>query len=755
MKTTLGFLIGLSLTASALAASGSIVGTVVGKDENDHLIGVNVLVQGSVRGASTNAEGKYRIADVAPGTYTLIFSLIGYQREIVAGVVVQDGQETVVNVSLRVRPVQTDQVVVTANKREQSLQDVPVSISVMDAAEMQSRNPQTIEDVMRYIPGVNITGGQVNIRGSSGYTKGAGSRIVMLLDGIPFIAGDTGELIFEQIPIGQIDRIEVVKGASSALYGSSALGGVINIITKTIPENPETFVRTYAGLYNKPSYDRWKWTDRRLGFAGVSLGQTVKVGDFGLALSLSRQVNDSYRANDYSRRYNVYVKARQDLPSENSLTLNFGFLSQYRGQHNWWRNIDSALLTPYVQRDDDVNSSRYFVSSLYSDALSDNLLLSVKGLWYHNDWKSTTWHDTPQPRWIDIQQSISNDYRAEIGTTAILGGNHTITSGVSGQLFNVDSPGSLFGKHSGWSAAFFSQDEWSITDRFLLTFGARLDIQEIGLIDAKPQVNPKVALSYKLDEGTTLRASFGRGFRVPSIGEVFIALDLGGGINTLPNPDLKAERSSSYELGIVHELSGLGKVDFALFRTDYSNLIEPTPFQDAGGSYKVQWQNTPKARVQGFETAWRIGFFEGDLLWNLGYTYAYAEDLTPRRFVGLDSLVNARPNNVLPYRPKHVLTTGVQGRFGILRANVDFRYMSKVDRVFDLFVNTKDFFIPNADAREKILVTDFRLGADFSSLGVPLSATVHVNNAFQYNYLELTANMSPPRNFVLVIEARL
>ncbi|MDL1892893.1 hypothetical protein FBQ87_08380, partial [Sphingobacteriales bacterium CHB3] len=214
MKTTLGFLIGLSLTASALAASGSIVGTVVGKDENDHLIGVNVLVQGSVRGASTNAEGKYRIADVAPGTYTLIFSLIGYQREIVAGVVVQDGQETVVNVSLRVRPVQTDQVVVTANKREQSLQDVPVSISVMDAAEMQSRNPQTIEDVMRYIPGVNITGGQVNIRGSSGYTKGAGSRIVMLLDGIPFIAGDTGELIFEQIPIGQIDRIEVVKGAS-------------------------------------------------------------------------------------------------------------------------------------------------------------------------------------------------------------------------------------------------------------------------------------------------------------------------------------------------------------------------------------------------------------------------------------------------------------------------------------------------------------------------------------------------------------
>ena len=124
----------------------------------------------------------------------------------------------------------------------------------MDAAEIRQRNSTSLDDALRYVRGVNMTGTQVNIRGSSGYSLGAGSRVLMLLDGIPFFAGDTGELNFEAIPMGQVDRIEVVKGASSALYGSNALGGVINIITKPIPETPETIVRTYGGMYNRPTY---------------------------------------------------------------------------------------------------------------------------------------------------------------------------------------------------------------------------------------------------------------------------------------------------------------------------------------------------------------------------------------------------------------------------------------------------------------------------------------------------------------------
>jgi iron complex outermembrane receptor protein len=748
-------------SATLFAAGGSIVGKVTGKDEKESLVGVNVFLQGSVRGASTNYEGSFRIADVTPGTYTLVFSIVGYQRETRSGIVIEEGKETVVNVAMTVAPVQADQVVVTANKREQSLQEVPVSISVMDAAEIRYRNAQTIEDAVRYIPGVNITGGQVNIRGSSGYSRGAGSRIMMLVDGIPFIAGDTGELIFEAIPVGQIARIEVVKGASSALYGSSALGGVVNVITKPIPEFPETYIRTYGGLYGKPSFENWNWSPRNRFFSGVSVGQTLRFEDFGIAFSLSRQVDDGFRQNDFRKRYNFYLKAKEDFASENFLTLSAGLLSQGGGQFVWWKSLDSALVPGFLQRDDAVESTRYFVSGSYNDALSESFLLSLKGIWNHNRWASTTWHEPRPPgfptRWTDVKESSSDDFRLEGGATMIWDENNTLTFGMNGQFFTVSSHDSLFGKHSGWSGALYAQDEWKPTEQLSITLGARMDVQAVGLAESDPQINPKLAVAYNPFEGTRVRASYGKGFRIPSVAEVFVNLDLGFGV-TVINPDLRPEHSESYEIGLTQQIDPIGTIDLAAFRSDYTNLIEPTPYEGTTTPIEIQWQNTPKARMQGVETSIKLGFFDQDLIFSLGYTYVYAEDRSPRKFGKVvDSLLNPQPNNILPYRPRHLFVSGLQWQVGIVRLGVDFRYISRVDRIFDLFTleSFQKTVIPNADQRSEIIVTDFRLGADFTSLGVPLSATLNINNAFRYNYLELTANMSPPRNFVLVLEARL
>src|SRR5512143_787977 len=228
--------------ADGLAAGGSVAGRVTSKsgEQPEPLVGAVVLVQGSVRGTTTNTRGEYRIADLPPGAHTLVVVMVGYLRVVRPGVLVEEGRETVADFSLVSSPVQFDQVVVTASRRQQSLEEVPISLSVLDASEIRRRNALVLDDALRYIPGVNMTGTQVNIRGSSGYSRGAGSRVLMLLDGIPFITGDTGELNFETIPIGEVERIEVVKGASSALYGSNALGGVINVITRDIPEQPST-----------------------------------------------------------------------------------------------------------------------------------------------------------------------------------------------------------------------------------------------------------------------------------------------------------------------------------------------------------------------------------------------------------------------------------------------------------------------------------------------------------------------------------
>jgi outer membrane receptor for ferrienterochelin and colicins len=712
-------------------AAGSVTGhvTASGEKGTEPLTGVTVLVQGTVRGTTTNLQGEFRIAGIPAGNYTLVFSMVGYQREVRSGIAIEEGKETVVDVTMIQTPIPTEQIVVTANRRQQSLQEVPVSISVMDAKEIEDRNAQTLDDALRYIPGVNITGFQLNIRGSSGYSRGAGSRVLMLLDGIPFITGDTGELNFESIPIGQVDRIEVVKGASSALYGSSALGGVINVITKPIAETPETIIRSYVGLYNKPSFGEWHWSDRNRYYNGESISHSSKSGDLGIVLFASRQFDDGYRQNDYRRRYNVYLKTREDYAGGNSLTLNFGLLYQYGGQFLYWRNLDSALIPPLLQINDNVKSIRYYTSGTLNNILSDNLFLSTKILWYHNDWGFETIHQYGR------NESVSDELNLDASSTWIPDKNHTVTLGLNADMFMVGAD--IFGNHVGGGLALYGQDEWKLAESVTFTLGTRFDYQALGLSGTNSQINPKAGVTYTPAPGTVLRASFGRGFRVPSVAEAFLTGEVSG-FGTVPNADLRPERSLSYEVGVSQSLGDVGALDVAGFRSDFDDLIEPGIVVSSSTLAYIQWRNVTKARVQGVETSFRLGLFGGDLQYNVGYTYVYPE--------------NRANHTILKYRPRHLLYTNATARMGPFSLGGDFRYVSRVDQIDTEFVQLG--IIPDADERVDIFVTDFRAGFDFSFADIPVSATFEVNNAFQRNYIELIGNLMPPRTYVIVLEAR-
>ncbi len=716
-------------------AAGTLAGRVVGAGEGrgEPLIGAVVLVQGTVRGTATNLNGEFSIAGLPPGTYTVVVSLVGYVRETRTGVVVEEAAQTFLNISLVPSPVQMDQIVVTANKHRQSLEEVPVSISILDAAQVRSRNSLTIDEALRYIPGVNMTGFQVNIRGSSGYSRGAGSRVLMLLDGIPFIAGDTGELNFESIPIGQVERIEVVKGASSALYGSNALGGVINIITREIPDRPETQVRMYAGGYDRPHYPEWAWTEKTRFSNGQSVSHAFRVGDLGVGVFFSRQIDDGYRLNDYRRRYNVYLKLREDVSPATSFTTTFGLLDQYGGQFLYWRDLTNALIPPEPQQNDNVRSTRYFISGQYNSVLSEGLLFTVRGLWYHNLWGFETVHGYGRA------ESQADDYRVDAAVTAILNDVHTVTGGVE---VNMDAIwGDMFDAHTIGGFAAYAQDEIRLADQLLLTGGLRFDFQSVGLTTPSGQLNPKLTMNYIPVDGTSLRASFGRGFRVPSVAEAFISATVSG-IQTVPNVDLRPERSLSYEVGLSQRLWGFGLFDIAGFRSDYDDLIEAGLYASAS-TIEIQWRNVTKARVTGMETSIKLGAFDGDLQFGAGYTYVYPQNLTT--------------GGILKYRPRHVFYTNVAGRLGMFRAGVDFRYISRIEEIDSALV--KSTLIPNGiivdgDQRVPIYVADLRLGADFTLFGVPAAADLHVNNLFRYNYVELIGNMMPLRNYVFVLELR-
>jgi iron complex outermembrane receptor protein len=191
----------------------------------------------------------------------LLISIIGFNKKTVK-TSIKKYEVTKLDIFLEESAIPTETVIITAGKHEQLLKEIPVSVNVVEANALLARNIQTIDDALRYIPGVNMTEYQVNIRGSSGYSRGVGNRVLMLLDGLPLLSGDTGEMKFDAIPISQVDRVEVVKGAGSTLYGTSALGGVINILTKDPAENANVNIKLFSGLYDSPTYPEWKWSDK-------------------------------------------------------------------------------------------------------------------------------------------------------------------------------------------------------------------------------------------------------------------------------------------------------------------------------------------------------------------------------------------------------------------------------------------------------------------------------------------------------------
>src|SRR5262249_23198652 len=177
----------------------------------------------------TDTSGFYQLT-LAPGSHQLTFKLLGFESKTIH-VVLTENETKTNNVSLFPSAKELGTVVVSAGRFEQRLEDVTVSMNVIKPALIENTNTTTMETFMGQVPGVNITDGQANIRGGSGWTYGAGSRVLVLMDNIPFLSGDANDVKWNFIPIENLEQVEVIKGASSALYGSSALNGIINYRT--------------------------------------------------------------------------------------------------------------------------------------------------------------------------------------------------------------------------------------------------------------------------------------------------------------------------------------------------------------------------------------------------------------------------------------------------------------------------------------------------------------------------------------------
>ncbi len=720
--------------------SGIITGSVKDAETGQPLAGANIVVRGTYAGAASNKEGAYRLRPLSPGHYTLKASMIGFKAEIREGVRLEAGDSVTIDFILRPAAIETDPIVVTASRREQSSREVPVTVSTVTAAMLAQRVNVTLDDALRYVPGVNMTQDQINVRGSSGYSRGVGSRVLLLLDGLPMLTGDTGEINWETIPVGEIERVEVVKGAGSALYGSSALGGVINVITRDMPEQPEFRFRAFSALYDLPPYEEWRWSEKPRFNSGLTLSYANSVGPVQYLASATRTVDESYRENDAYHRWNLFSKVRFELSERRSLSLVVNWLHRHHGNFFWWKNLREATIPAEIQRNGAVASRRGNVSLAYKEFISDKLFYTVKAMYFGNYWKDDSLGHVNNV-------SSSSIFQGDLQVTSELTPDNILTFGVSGNYDRVRS--NLFGNHPGFGLAAYAQDELTLLENFKLTGGLRFDMQKASVLSSASRVSPKVGLVYLMSEKTSLRGSIGWGFRYPAIGELYVSSSTNvSQLLIIPNVNLRPERSLTYEVGVAHSIEEFMVFDAALFSNDFEDLIEPSvkikrifsgPSDSVGADRAVaEFENVTRARIQGGEVGVKIAWWE-NLTTDLGYTYVWAKDLVEKK--------------IMKFRPRHLLYTSLAVSLDIVKFSLDYRFMSRVDRIDDNLVRLAP--IIHGEYRVPVHVLDARMSSTLTGLGLPLRVGVNVTNLLNYQYVELVGNLAPVRSFLVVVEGAL
>ncbi len=248
----------LSNPTFAQTNTGIFKGIVKDKKEQFPLIGV--IVNMETYHIVTDENGNFEFS-LPAGEYTCNLSLVGYTpMEVKVNIQSDSIYEMTFEMEIADNFLQT--ITVTSGRYDKPIGEVTVSLEVIRPQLINSTNTTALDQVLQKMPGVDIIDGQANIRGGSGYSYGAGSRVLILLDDIPALQADAGTANWNDFPIENISRIEVLKGASSVLYGSSALNGIINVFTGYPSDKPETKAVLYYTHFMDPADPTKKWWTR-------------------------------------------------------------------------------------------------------------------------------------------------------------------------------------------------------------------------------------------------------------------------------------------------------------------------------------------------------------------------------------------------------------------------------------------------------------------------------------------------------------
>lgn len=654
MTRGLGAALTLALAAAPLAAQGpggAVTGQVRAAGSGQPLVGALVRVRGSLLAATTDSAGRFILRALEPGSRVILAAAVGFSADSLA-VEVAAGVTREVAFSLAASPLELPGLMVTANRRVEELDRAEASVAILPGDAPIQRNVVTLDQALPFVSGVTFNGrDNIDIRGSTGFARGVGSRVLMLLDGHPALSADGGEVIWESLPLLDLDQVEVVKGAYSALYGSNALGGVVNLVTKPVDERPRTAVRVHAGVWTPQS--EYSFTDKTLNQQGISLQHGRRLGGTGIRLALQREGSDGFTENGRSGFWAARLKMG----------------STAAASHPWdayavWSRLDEDEFftwddeaTPYkvtpAELGDRSVYSQVLAGGSFTPVARDQLFIRISPYLNWNE-NRNDFHDNTD--WHRATRAGGSAQVSWLPTASA----HGVTAGVDGAWTGVRS--NFLGEPSITDLAGFAQDEIRFGDRLKGTIGVRADYHSATGGESETTLNPKLSVAWAAGATTNLRASIARGYRAPSAIEQFVSTRQYG-FQVIPNPGLRGEHAWSGEVGVTAYPWPVLRIDGAVFGSRYEDLIGPAA---APGQLTVfQFQNVSRARVLGLDVGARATVMPGKLDLEANYLFLDGEDLATGR--------------ALPYRSRHNVT-GTLTAFRGLGA-IDLRYRSRVEEV--------------------------------------------------------------------------
>ncbi len=662
MKTILLFALIFLSSFAVFSQTGKLTGKVI-DEKGEPVMGASVIYRKDITvGNVTDENGNY-LLELPIGEARIICRYSSFITDTFEIKIIESRTLTH-DIVLNQVVQEMEGVEVRVGKFDKRIEDQTVSMEIIRPEIIENKNTRSIETALDQTPGLNILDGEPQIRGGSGFTFGVGSKVAVIVDDMPMLSGDAGRPEWGFIPVENIHQIEVIKGASSVLSGSSALSGSIHIRTAYPKAKPKTKVNVYSGFYSRPNETGATWWNDVPLIAGVNFLHSRMIDNIDVVVGGNVNYDHGYigppvtgefvyedTISNFSNAQMASTRARMNfntrVRSKKFKGVNYGLNGNVMYSESnltfAWLDDSSGLFRAYpgavfLRKQFIFNIDPYVNIFTQTDGKHS---FRMRVLYADNDMtagqssKATTYYGN-----YNYQKTFKN-----LNDLDFIGGLVATHTNSYAELYSGGgSPTNNILNVSG-----YGQLEKKIKELVNVSVGGRMEY--FALNDTITEIKPifRAGASIKIYQETYLRGSYGQGFRFPTITERYIKTGVGN-FGVFPNPEIQPETSWNAEIGVKQGLK-FGKIygyfDVAVFWQEYQNTIEylfgfwGDPAVNPSSTFGFKFVNTGKSRVLGIDAS-----FSGkakiskkvELTFMAGYNYIVPTTLNPELIYTYDEL---------------------------------------------------------------------------------------------------------------------